>query len=697
MIKNKRSFTQAFIVGLFFLLSSVTFSFANVPAPPVNQNIGIPDTTFANLTKLNCAYCHAPEKLTDAQKAEMGWTFDRPQMKPGILADRHHARVDTIMKDGTQAPFGTAGDPYTCLSCHKIAWSEDSMTYELSDNFKDCQNCHISQENVTVHHLTTYAQSLNCKHCHGARIDNPNDGHYIPLGRTPTMVTPRTSGGKGAGGQGACTFCHNAGTESASGIAVNTNAVNHHSTGIGQVGISDLDCTLCHDRAGSDWAIRRCQNCHGIDSLHNIQADSNGDGVIIVGQELPYFGHIGNDPLDCKGCHGGSMQRAVAVPKAGPIIPQINDLSTFKILAGKETTLTVSGLALTNEINGRLLKSTITIARGDDVVAELTPSSISQSSLTVTIPASLSAGNYYIRAKKGPKDSNPMNIVVVPNVVISGISINNSALTVQGSGFGAYLNSVNSNTRVLIAGTQCSIESWTSSQIVAKCPSQCGEVVVNSIFGNSTYAVECDGNGGGDGNNDNYQAGYNAAYDAAFAEGNGDRCSGKTWNIDADLKYDTKYNQGYTDGYVYAYDVGWESDCNDGGNDGSSYEDGYKAAYDAAFAEGNGDKCSGKIWNIDANLNYDTKYNQGYTDGYVKAYDTGWESSCGNGGGNDNDGSYEDGVSAAQEAGFAEGKSDSCGNKTWNIGVELTYDTPYNDGYAFGYVKAYDEGWESCR
>ncbi len=697
MKRDKKSFAQSLGLALFFLIASVTFSSANVPAPPVNQKIGIPDTTFANLTKLNCAYCHAPEKLTAEEIAQMGWTFDRPEMKPGIIADRHHARVinGLIMGDKTQAPFGTPGEPYVCLSCHKIEWNEATMRNELIPNFKDCQNCHFQVDGATVHHLTSMAQELNCKHCHGARINNPNEGHYVPLGRTPTLFTPRTSAGQGPGGQGACTYCHNAGVDTASGIAVNENSVNHHNTGIGQPGISDISCDLCHDRMGSEWAIRRCETCHGISSIHNIQADSNGDGQIIVGQELRYFGHVGNDPNDCKGCHNNLEvgQNNLGAPESGPIIPQISGMSEFKIVAGEDFSLTVSGLAFTNQVSGRLLKSTITVANLDNVVvAELTPSSISQSTIVVTIPSSLEAGSYYIRAKKGPKDSNPMSLVVIPKVVISSVTTNNSALTISGSGFGKHLNAAEANTHVTMAGTKCNIDSWTSSQIVAQCSSGCGSLVVNSIFGSATYTIDCEG--GGDNDND-YQRGYDAAYDAAYTEGNGDRCSGKAWNIDAALSYDTKYNQGYTDGYVYAYDVGWESSCGNGGNDGSSYEDGYKAAYDAAFAEGNGDKCSGKVWNIDANLNYDTKYNQGYTDGYVVAYDEGWESSCGNGG---NDGSsYEDGVNAAQEAGFAEGKSDSCGGKTWNIGVELTYDTPYNDGYAFGYIKAYDEGWESCR
>ncbi len=680
---------------LFLLIISFTFSFARVPPPPpatVNQNIGIPDTTFKNLTKLNCAYCHAPEKLTQQQRNEMGWTFDKPETKPGVLADRHHNKVikGVIIPKGTQAPFGTIGEPYVCLSCHKSEWNEANMRYELSNNFKDCQNCHIHNENVTVHHLTAKAQALDCKHCHGARVDNPNDGHIIRTSRRGSLSIPRPKNGTGPNGEGACTFCHKAGVDSASGISINTNAINHHSTGIGQDGISDLSCNLCHDDQEEDemWKFKRCQNCHGMKSLHSIQFDSNGDGQIIVGQELKYFGHVGNDPIDCQGCHGGYLallnQNALGMMFPNVVAPEILNLSTFKIIAGEEATISISGRGFTNVTYNITMKSFITITGKDDKEIKLTPISITESSIVVKTPTNIAPGNYYLHAKKGTYESNPMSIVVIPKVFISEVSENNSILTIQGQGFGKYLDSIGTNTKISLENSKCSVESWSDTQIVAKCSTKCGSLVVDSVFGSDTYIVDCNV-GIGD-----YERGYQAAGDVAFAEGNGDKCSGKVWNLDADLNYDTKYNQGYTDGYVVAYDVGWESSC---GDDNSSYGDGYKASYDIAFAEGNGDKCSAKVWNIDANLNYDTKYNQGYTDGYVVAYDVGWESSCQG----DNNGSYEDGVKAAYDAGYTEGKSDSCGGKIWNIEARLTYDTLYNDGYAFGYVKAYDEGWESCR
>ncbi len=130
-----------------------------------------------------------------------------------------------------------------------------------------------------------------------------------------------------------------------------------------------------------------------------------------------------------------------------------------------------------------------------------------------------------------------------------------------------------------------------------------------------------------------------------------------------------------------------------------TYEQGYKDAQDAGFAEGRDDSCGYKIWNIDANLTYDTKYNDGYAVGYIEAYDKGWESckNVDNNSSDNNNSSYDDGFKSAQDAGFTDGKNDSCGNDVWSIGVFLSFDTDYDIGYADGYIKAYDDGWESCR
>jgi len=83
---------------------------ANVPAPPVNQNIGIPDGVFNDLVRENCWYCHIPVRLTPDDLDDIGWTFAPPEVKPGVITDRHHFRVGTVIQDPTDSPFGVPGE-----------------------------------------------------------------------------------------------------------------------------------------------------------------------------------------------------------------------------------------------------------------------------------------------------------------------------------------------------------------------------------------------------------------------------------------------------------------------------------------------------------------------------------------------------------------------------------------------------------
>ncbi len=477
---------------LLIMLTSFTLSWADVPAPPVNQNLGIPDSQFNNLQRENCWYCHAPDRLTDVNRTNLGWTFTPPTVKAGAIPDRHHLRVVREMKMGanTQAPYGVPGEVYNCQHCHAIDPATSMIV--VDESFKNCLNCHKQMDGkASVHHLTEPAQALNCKHCHGSVINNPNDGHYIPTGRTPSMVTPRTSGGKGPNGEGACTFCHNAGVESVSGIDVKTNSVNHHSTGIGQVGVGGdvLDCTVCHDQTGSDWAIRRCEDCHGISSIHTIQADTDGDGNITVYGEAPGFGHIGKQS-DCLGCHGGILGAAsTPIPSGGPVVPQINDLSVGKITAGSATKVTFTGIGLTNNAKTatglKTYKSTIVLTDPDGITTELTPESISATQAVVTLPPNLEPGSYAVRAVKESLESAPVYLVVVPDVVIEWAEFwSGNTLTVEGRGFGSKINS-----SVTVNGTECSITSWTDTLVIAECPEKCGQLVLNTLFGTATDSM----------------------------------------------------------------------------------------------------------------------------------------------------------------------------------------------------------------
>ncbi len=284
----KKNILTLSLLALCLLISSSAG--ATVPPPPVNQIIGLPDGVFTDVTELGCRACHEDPDI----------------VAPGTIPDRHHLLVGEIIPDPTAAPNGIPGETYECLACHEQQWDSGTSSYVFV-NFRDCLLCHQQfAGQASVHHITASAEAQDCKACH-VPIDNPLDGHFIP-GYEPSMVTPFPGLGTGTNGQGGCKFCHDAGIDFETGILVWQNYDTHHSTGIGQGTIpgSALECSLCHDfQADENLKIRACEQCHGVSSLHNIQIDSDGDGRLDPGAEMPYFGHIGNNE-DCLGCHLGS-------------------------------------------------------------------------------------------------------------------------------------------------------------------------------------------------------------------------------------------------------------------------------------------------------------------------------------------------------------------------------------------------------
>jgi hypothetical protein len=293
-------------------------SSAAIPAPPVNQLIGIPDTTFDSLNEADCRACHenpiivdnanipyrhhlvveTPTPVPSGTCAESGSTCERNSDCP--LFDPLAGEIDDICSVHTDRPFpdGDAAGNYDCSSCHVG-----------TATIFDCTICHIQDiPTPTTHHSTLEAQSRNCQDCHGSIIDNFDDGHIIPTYQ-PSLVTPVPSGGNGLPlnsrleGAGACNYCHDDGGASPT---IFSNALLHHNTGFG----SDVTkCEWCHDLSlpfDDDEQIRVCERCHGKDSLHNIQTDSPNSaniGTLVVGGEYAGYGHIGNED-DCWGCHG---------------------------------------------------------------------------------------------------------------------------------------------------------------------------------------------------------------------------------------------------------------------------------------------------------------------------------------------------------------------------------------------------------
>lgn len=517
-------------LALGLLMASAVTAMAAIPAPPVDQKLGIPDTVFNNMNESVCRSCHnqAPP-ITAVDKT--------------YLPDRHHALVGTVMPAGTVVPF-PGGTTYNCVNCHSETFNG---TFFEFTTFRDCMFCHQQAGGFTVHHATTQAQAGDCVACHGAFVENgipvrvaksmdlgidPTTGAmreqtlnvatWVPTYQ-PSLVTPWTSN-KPTGGtvnpknlqkQGSCKYCHDtpsgnvtpAGQEVAPAFANQTfniyrNVETHHGTGFGQ--ISAAKCDWCHIMANgapqaSGLAVRVCENCHGIKSLHNIQAKGQSVGTpivgtVVVGGEGPGKGHIG-DNFDCNGCHGFT---AAAAPMSGATVPALYNLTASSVTAG--TAVTAQGVGFVNTITSTTgttytVSSQVALTNANGVETILVPSNLTGDSFTVTLPATLPTGNYTIAAKKGTQYSNPLNITITPQVAITGKSVSRNVATITGTGFGTAslqtVNAVGSGMSVtgvdkrgkLLKGT---VTSWSNTKVMAKFSTTPVTVTVNTIYGSAT-------------------------------------------------------------------------------------------------------------------------------------------------------------------------------------------------------------------
>ena len=119
----------------------------------------------------------------------------------------------------------------------------------------------------------------------------------------------------------------------------------------------------------------------------------------------------------------------------------------------------------------------------------LTPDTILQDRLTVTIPATTAPGNYNLQAVKDPFASNPVVISIVPEVVITDANIDGGTVTINGTGFAGY--AADSGTSVTATDTTVEgpIVSWSDTTIVAAFAAVPPEVTVQSVFGKVTSEV----------------------------------------------------------------------------------------------------------------------------------------------------------------------------------------------------------------
>jgi hypothetical protein len=251
-----------------------------------------------------------------------------------------------------------------------------------------------------------------------------------------------------------------------------------------------------HASDASGAAIRTCEGCHGFESLHNIQADSDADDEIKVGEELVGYGHIGHQD-DCWGCHGFLQSMATG---SGPVVPTIISSDVAVITSGYDTSVTLIGSAFTNSYEpfpGYELtySSTVVLTAADGSTTELTPDSISQNSLTVTIPGTTTTGNYDLRAvKNGTEESNPIVISVIPDVIITDVKCRKKRgrLTIRGSGFSKKVDGTDAYINVEVNGLPVNIISWKDNMIkasVSGCSTD-AHIKVNTLFGSAAIGSD---------------------------------------------------------------------------------------------------------------------------------------------------------------------------------------------------------------
>ena len=427
------------LYGLTILIAvlSISIALAIVPPPPANQDLGLYDTVFGEFTEDECRSCHSSG-----------------------VPDTHHMLVPD--------------KEYNCTDCHLLGPSGG-----IDSPIRDCLVCHLA----SPHHYTDEALDRHCSHCHGSLVDDYDDGHYIPT-YEPSSITPDTSynwmnstSGKKWGG---CEACHEANTTSVSGAAIYDNYVTHHSIWPGD----DDMCNVCHDVTGVNLSLRRCEDCHGVKSLHNIQYNYN-DTKGVLG-----YGHIG-DSWDCMGCHAW-YEAYSDLPSI--VTPCLEQVSPGKLVAGEENVLTITGTNFVDTVKGIEHTSKVVIGTGKETIT-LEPVYINATKIVVTIPK-MGEGNYVLKLAKSGMNSKLAPLVVVPQATIDSATIKKDNVIIRGSGFGdesgeAYNEVLGVTITCEGNALETSILSWSDRRIVVGCPAAAvgDEATVTTLYGSDSATI----------------------------------------------------------------------------------------------------------------------------------------------------------------------------------------------------------------
>jgi len=436
----KKKIQLCFITGVIVLLL-LGITMAKVPPPPANQDLGIYDTVFDEFTEEQCRNCHSSG-----------------------LPDRHHMLV--------------FHEEYNCTDCHPPNYGGgDPVTV-----IRDCLNssCHTG----TPHHETPDAIARHCSVCHGTFVDDYDDGHYIP-DYSVSNVTPATgyryineTTDKKWGG---CEACHE--PDYTVDPVIETNANTHHTA------VYSMTCgsnnNICHFDPITN--IRKCEDCHGVKSLHNIQYDyENTSGYL-------GYGHIGDGYWDCLGCHAWFVPTKSSASTYN-INPDIKYLNKGSVEAGMTTKINIIGSNFINTVNGNTYTSEVIIDNGIDEI-KLVPDTISISQINVTIPQ-LDPGSYGIYVMKGDKRSKLMPFVAEPPVDIESAIITRNKVMIIGSGFNEEPDEEFENLLGVIIKDgdniiNSEVISWSNTRIRLNCEDagKGDSITVKALFGSDSIEI----------------------------------------------------------------------------------------------------------------------------------------------------------------------------------------------------------------
>ncbi|GEM_PF-1018854 len=330
---------------------------------------------------------------------------------------------------------------------------------------------------------------------------------------------------------GNCAHCHSSGINPGDAVQPNTgtphqnvgvNQDNHHNaTGVGKTVCRNdekdengncrpgtgytIECGLCHaaNEPVSDfnalYTFRGCEVCHGISTLHAIEFDADGDGIIPF-QEKPFLGHIGND-LNCRGCHltfrSGQVYQASTsyLDSSGFKFPgaasSVSDINPVGAIEGVATEVSIVGRSLQGPSTRLELVGT------DGKVTEIAMVENDYTTAKAIIPADLPADNYELYVTRGIGEnalrSPAINFLVTKGVNVDQVSCSDGKVTITGSGFGSTYVDGTSSLGVSGDGSSCSIDSWSDTRIVANCGAGTGNVTIEGLFGEASADSACGG------------------------------------------------------------------------------------------------------------------------------------------------------------------------------------------------------------